>query len=322
MGNFKYIPLYYQKNVNIDGDISEWDNAVKIALPTNSEQYHIYRKGDPTDVMGNFRMLHDEEYLYIAVEVNDDINVAQNNANCWQADSIQMAIGSETYGVEINMVRDPDTGEGGVYSTILDKFDLDAIKMVPSLNGNKLIYEMAIPWRIRYSEVPSSIMFDILINDNDGKGRAYVVELAPGIAENKSNAEFPKVEPLSGDNDWYTWIEGSRRIVADEATPYDFYLINEGEERAFTITAPDGTAETVTVGKGRGIHRIYNVTVADFGSTKVTGTVSCESKTKETYINVEVEASLETYEGLRQDIIGYIEELEELIKKCREIDII
>ena len=50
-----------------------------------------------------------------------------------------------------------------------------------------IVFETAIPWNIKFVERPAGILFDILYNDNDGDGRRYCVELAPGIAEGKNN---------------------------------------------------------------------------------------------------------------------------------------
>lgn len=38
---------------------------------------------------------------------------------------------------------------------------------------------------------PERIFFNVLANDNDGEGRRYCVELAPGISEGKTNDRIP-----------------------------------------------------------------------------------------------------------------------------------
>jgi len=71
MGNFKYIPLYYKEDILIDGDVSDWDNAVTVALPTNAEQYHIYKQGCQSSVcwykaqMGYSRKCKLQSYKYL-----------------------------------------------------------------------------------------------------------------------------------------------------------------------------------------------------------------------------------------------------------------
>lgn len=319
MGNFKFIPMYYKNDITIDGDVSDWAGISSIGLPTNSGQYHIYKDGANTDVMGNFKMAYDEKNLYLAVEVTDDVNYTIDSDNCWQGDSLQMALGTEAdgYGVEINMTRNMETGKGGVYSGSLDKFDLESIAMVPVLDGNKLTYEIAIPWKIRWTEVPEAIMFDILINDNDGSGRAYVVELAPGIAEGKTNLEFPKAVPVDGETGWYTWLEGTKNTKAGDDNLYDLYIVNEGEEASFTIQPPDGgEKETVKIGKGKGIHKTYNVVYSDYGSQKCEAIVTNGGEEKSSSLSVEVELGEDDYRKWLDTVKGYTAEIEELVEKC------
>ncbi len=324
MGNFKFIPMSYKNDLIIDGDVSDWSGITQIGLPTNSEQYRIYKEGTVPDVIGNFKMAYDEKNLYLAVEVTDDVHYTIDNDNCWEADSLQIALGTEQdgYGVEINMTRNMETGKGGVYSGSLDKFDLETIVMVPSIDGNTVTYEMAIPWKIRWSEVPESIMFDILINDNDKSGRAYVVELAPGIAEGKTNLEFPKAVPVDKDSGWYTWLEGSKKVKAGEDNTYDLYLVNEGEEASFTITPPNGgEAETVTIGKGKGIHRVYNVVFSGYGKQKCEAHILKGDAEQSTSLQVEVEMGADDYRKWLDNVKGYASEIEALVEECTLVGI-
>ncbi len=324
MGNFKYIPLYKKDNIAIDGELADWDGITSLSLPTNSTQYHIYNKNVTPDATGDLKLAYDDEYLYIAMVVTDDVHTAQNDDNCWQKDSLQMAIGSATdsYGVEINMARDPETGKGGVFSSALDRFDLDAIKMVPKLEGTRLTYEIAVPWKIRYSGVPEFVMFDILINDNDNAGRAYTVELAPGIAEGKTNAEFPKVEPVDPESGWYTWVEGPTKIDSLEQGEYHIYIVNEGEDKDFAITKTDGTTEFVTIKKGQGVHKKYSHSFPKFGDEEYSVTVKSDEKVKTASMKVQVLPTESDYEPMLAELDGYVAELGNLLEQCEAAGIV
>ncbi len=324
MGNFKYIPLYKKDNIKIDGDISEWDDIESISMPTNSGQYHIYNKNVELDNMGDLKLAYDEQYLYVALVVTDNVHLARNDSNCWLQDSVQMAIGgaNDEYGVEINMCRDPETGKGGVYSAQLDRFDLDAILMTPSLDGNKLTYEVAVPWRIRYSGVPEYVMFDILINDDDGAGRAYVVELAPGIAEGKLNTEFPKVQPIDAEAGWYAWLEGDTKVDARAEANYDVYIVNEGSEKTFTITLEDGMTESVTVPSGKGARKAIKTAFADFGNTQYSVKVKAGDKEVEQSVKVQVIPTAEDYYPMLEKLDSYQQELAALKEQCEAAGIV
>lgn len=322
MGAFKYMPLYYRDGIEIDGSLEDWDELGEITMPTNAKQYQTYIDTAEKDNVGKLKMAYDEQNLYIAVEVVDNEFVAYDNATYWKGDSLQLAIGSkdDSYGVEIGFVRNPDTGEGNVYADSLDDFDRKSIRLKTAQQGQTTTYEIAIPWAVRYGNLPEGILFDLLINDNDGAGRAYGLELAPGIAEGKSNEAFPYVELVGGKNDWYSWLEGSRSIMAGETNQYDFYLVNEGAEKSLVITAPDGqTKETVTVPQGSGIHRTYEMVYEDYGNVTPTVSVSYQGEEKKASIDVGVNPNAGHYTKMLEEIDRYINEIKGLLDKCENL---
>lgn len=318
MGNFKYIPLYYREDINIDGNLEDWSGISQISMPANANQYQTYIDGANKDIIGKLKMAYDEKNLYLGMTVEDDNFVAFDNEKYWQGDSLQCAIGSkdDSYGVEIGFVRNPDSGEGGVYSPSLDDFDRKSIQIKTSQQENTTVYEIAIPWAVRYGDLPDGIMFDILINDNDGAGRAYGLELAPGIAEGKSNEKFPYIELIGSRNDWYSWIEGERNAVSGEDYEYDFYLVNEGDAKSFTLFTPAGEKEDVTVEKGMGIHRSYPINFADYGNQSVKAEINSEGKEKIVAIDVSVSPGEAQFKEMLEEIDGFAEEIGGLIAEC------
>lgn len=325
VGNFKFIPLYENRDINIDGDLSDWEKITAISLPTNSEQYRFYMDNVTPDISAQLKLAYDETNLYVAVSVKDDVICAQDDSTCWKGDSLQMAIGTsaEQYGFEVNFVRNPETGKGKVYSSYLDDFDREKIVVETSKIDDEVIYEIAIPWKIRWAEIPENVLFDVLINDNDGDGRAYVVELAPGIAEGKTNLEFPLVEIVDSETAWYTWTEGSRNVENHNEEVYDFYIVNEGDEREFLIMPPNGDeTERVKIAKGKGIHRQYTVAFEEYGSKKVSTVVECDGVRKEAAVDIKVTPSAEDYTVLLADVDTYISEISDLIGKCEAANIV
>lgn len=263
IGAFKYIPVYQAENIKIDGDLSEWENAMSISVPTLSSQYQVYMNDDrKKDLQATCKYLYDDKNLYLSIDVLDD-KFATSPTYYWSGDSIQIAVSAmnEKYGTEIGFAYDPQSGEGKVYSDALSKSQRAKIACVVKQKGTRTIYEISIPWVIKWNERPDEILFDLLINDNDGDGRRYCAEMAPGISEGKTNAVFPKLEMVDNQKDWYSWIEGPRTVTVNTEAVFNYYVVNTGTEKLFTIkNKEDGTEETVTIPAGMGIRREFKKT--------------------------------------------------------------
>jgi len=324
-GAFKYMPVYRAENINVDGDASDWESYPAISMPTLPTQYTDYMKdGKPKDIEAKSRFAFDDENFYFMIEVTDDKYVYYTtDTTYWKGDSIQLSISgmNEKYGSEIGLIHDTEKNEGKIFGTVINQQESSAyLKLSTSQQGNKTIYEMKFPWHVKFDEIPEQFLFDFLINDNDGDGRRYVAELAPGIAEGKVNSLFPVLEIMNTNKDWYGWIESDRSAYIGEEETFEYYLVNQGDERTFTVeNSLNGTSESVTVPANSGIRREIKHIFGEAGDFDVN--VKIKSDTDEfiskTVVKSEKKPPDNAYaEALAKKLETNAKSLETLIDEC------
>ncbi len=325
LGGFKYMPVYEQNGIVIDGNMDDW-NANAFGIPTLPTQYQVYINDDKKkDATAVCMFAHDKEKFYLVVEVTDDIfKHSPGGADYyWQGDSVQLTISGldEGYGVEIGFAHNPQTGEGEVFAGSITPEKLETINLKTSASGNKIIYEASIPWNVWFEEFPERILFDVLANDNDGDGRRYCVELAPGISEGKTNVAFPMLEMLAEAKDWYAWTQGTRQGMEDTEYAYDTFIINNGDGKTFSITYPDGRTEEVEVPSKSGIRKTYKETFEDPGEHNLLFSYKCNDISAGTSIDIEIEqtpASPEYHKKVIEKNKKNITEIGKLLDKCEK----
>lgn len=324
IGALKYIPIYKLDNAKIDGNDEEWDGIMPIAVPTLPTQFQVYIDDDRIkDMQAICKFAYDDDNLYIYADVLDDIFYV-GSPNYWDDDSIQFTFSdmNESYGAQVGIRYEPTAENGKVYSSFLSSSQIEAIDCSVKRNGHRTAYEIAIPWSLKWSEKPKSLLFDILLNDNDGDGRRYAAEMAPGIAEGKINEKFPILE-LKGENtsDWYSWIEGDRSVNVGEEGTYDYYLVNMGEEREFTIKNKTmDTEETVVVPKGCGIRRGFNCTFDEAGIYNIEVDTNSADETVEAKLSAKIkkpEMTKEYAEAFADRLEEKVKIIADLLEQCK-----
>jgi len=325
-GGFKYMPVYRAENIGIDGDVSDWEKYPPLAMPTLSTQYEILVPDElPKDVEAVCKFAYDEDNFYFLMEVEDDeYNFKEGSAFYWQGDSVQLAISGmeETYGTEIGLCYNPETDKASVYAPALNEAQIGKIKCSGSQSGTKTVYELAFPWDIKFGECPEEIMFSALINDNDADVRRYCVEIAPrGISRTpKSNKDFPVLEILADEKDWYAWIEGEKSGITETEYTYEYFIVNNGEEKSFSINnLTTGTTEEITVPAGEGIRRSFVHTFDTAGEYDVLIEIKNgeDAVTKDIKVSVERKLpSVEYTEGVIEKMQKQASEIKKLIDKC------
>ncbi len=328
-GAFKYMPVYNAESISIDGKIDDWENYPAISMPTLPTQYQVYiDDGRSKDVEAKAKFAQDDEAFYFVIEVTDDIyHYEAGESNYWKGDSIQLALSNidEGYGNELGLAYNPDTERGEIYGSGFSAEYKAMMTIGASKEGNKTVYEVKIPWNVKFSEKPEQLLFNFLVNDNDGDGRRYCAELAPGISEGKTNAVFPILEILSGQKDWYAWVEGSRSCYTEDEIIYDYYIVNSGEERVFTVESEiDGSKADIIVPANSGIRgelmKVYN----DDGTAYPSAVFTVDDDSYKSQFKVNVVKKLPTEEyswGLVKKLEKNAKELKELIEKCEKKDI-
>jgi len=216
----------------------------------------------------------------------------------------------------------PDENKGEAYATSLEEKDFSKIILNASQNGTKTTYEAAIPWEIKFKERPEAILFDILANDNDGTGRRYCAELAPGISEGKVNTLFPKLEMIDAKTDWYAWVQGERTSYTETDYVYEYYLVNNGNEKTFNVkNLYDGTTEEIKVPANSGIRREIKYKFNEVGIQYASVEISDGENTKKVSERIDVKEKLLTLEET-QTIIDTLrinaKTLKILIDECTE----
>lgn len=164
----------------------------------------------PDDLSGKASLMWDEENLYFAAEVTDDIFYQPYSGwDTWKADNIQMGIfyGSEGYVVsgqrsttfhEISMAHTPIGDE--IYRTLSQENYYKAGKLENAevcivRSGNKTTYEVRIPWEgyLLPNQQPQEgdqLGFSYMINESDGGSRNGWIEYASGIGSAKDTTLF------------------------------------------------------------------------------------------------------------------------------------
>ncbi|MBR5809596.1 MAG: beta-galactosidase, partial [Clostridia bacterium] len=320
LGAFKYAPVYKASGITIDGSLSEWDGYPKFGLPTKPDQYQVYIKNSNKDVDAYCQYAYDEENFYLAIYVKDDIFAEDPSPDMyWNGDSIQIAMCDvgQTYDAEFGFAHHVN-GVGTVHSNTHGESVLSTIDLKTTQKGDETIYEAKIPWSTRYKDgvLPEGFLFDVIVNDNDGKNRAYCVELAPGIAEGKKSDEFPYLEFMTDKKDYYAWLQGPDTVAEGAETEYSYYLVNEGDEKKLTITTSSGKTETITVPAQSGIRRTYKPVFTGFGKQEfVVEAKLGEESIKATY-DVNVQPGLDSFDPLFIEMDAMAVELKAILDEC------
>jgi hypothetical protein len=194
----------------IDGDLSEWTGSDPIGMG-RAEQVHGKTWSGPTDLSAYAYLRWDEQFLYVACAVTDDVHFAPFPApEMLKGDSVQFAFSTDrrlpaaasgygpgdhefamalldgTHPVLYRFAGPADVGVG------IMKRGAVAVRRV----GGRTFYEAAIPWSdlgIRRPHEGALFGFSILVNDNDGQGAGYIA-WGDGLGKEKRPLLFPPVK--------------------------------------------------------------------------------------------------------------------------------
>ena len=198
---------YAKRKPVIDGVLSdgEWETRLPVMLDKNSVfelTSGAYSGSD--DLAANVYLEWDEENLYIAANVTDDVFLQEHDGNMmWMDDSIQIGVSGEAVnnssytsytelcvgltknGVQINK----SSNDSGVGKAITDS------KAEINNKGTETIYEIKLPWDEIISDdvkvkAGNVLRFNLMVNDNDGAGRWGWVIHTPGMGNKKNSQMF------------------------------------------------------------------------------------------------------------------------------------
>ncbi len=167
------------------------------------------RKGD-NDISGQVGFSWDKKNFYILVKVTDDVQYQPYRSSAiWAGDSLQIGFiascGKKSDYFEIGFASDKNGNVERAFWHVprlladdADKLQslLRKIKVAVKREGNKTIYELAIPNNSKFLPklvAGSSIRIAIVVNDNDGAGRKGYLHWASGISSGKNANKYGKL---------------------------------------------------------------------------------------------------------------------------------
>ncbi|MBR5152947.1 MAG: carbohydrate binding domain-containing protein, partial [Clostridia bacterium] len=268
-GTMNAVPVEYKEDILVDGNISDWDAIKKIEITSLRE----YVKEGNKSLEATIAYAYDKENFYFLIEVEDDVHVSIMDTTHWKADSVQFALCNpdENYGAGYGIVYDPETDTTQVYTS-------EDVSAKVSRNGTKTVYEASIPWTLRNDGiVPEMFKFNAIINDNDddGAGRKYCLELAPGIADGKYGTFYPRLLPINTEG-YNVWFDGPETVTVKNKATYPLTLINgSGVKRTFKFFSNlDGRPVSVELSPGEVQNYPVETVYDNIGPHTITLTIS------------------------------------------------
>jgi len=164
------------------------------------------------DLSAKVWTLWDEENLYIAVQVVDDIHdnnhdITETSSNLWRGDSVQVAViydPRDQYPKDtFNEYTFALTDKGlKMYQdkTIFEKSKIDGCEygIVRNEENKTTTYEIKLPWNVVLEDgvkigASKEIKLSVAVNDSDNYGRKAFAHWGDGIVTSKNSSLFNKV---------------------------------------------------------------------------------------------------------------------------------
>ena len=309
------IPVRVKKGLKMDGDLSDWEEI----SPKDIEIYTNY-SGSAQSVTGNIRYAWDDDNFYFAIDAEDDVHSVITSGSYWNGDGLQFTIckSGESFGTAYGVVYDDASDE--IY-----KFGDTAIDVGVSRNGNKTVYEIAIPWSSHFDEVPSMALFCAIVNDNDndGLGRKGCIDVAPGISMYKGSQLFPKMMLLKDEDEFSAYLSGTADVDVGKEAEYALDLFNcTNSEKKLTVKSKKANLERViTLKAGESMTYEFTNTFSDYGENVVDIEVTDGKATYTSSVKTEVCPDAKITEKIIAKQKANLKEVSSLMAKCEEKEI-
>jgi len=187
--------------ITIDGKLDEWKDAGRLALDGRTGNQVKHWTG-PADLSADVRFCHDDEHLFMGVDVRDDAHAQiQADRFIWQGDAIQLAFQPEparradyaSQVVEYGLALSP-TGPY-VHEWMPGDGPADHVQLAAVARQGGCVYETAIPMKPIRPDRARVIGFSMTVNESDQAGAFDGwLEWTPGICGTKTTAEFGRLE--------------------------------------------------------------------------------------------------------------------------------
>ena len=212
------VAKYADKKPVIDGrlDDDEWDFNTAMYADKKDQVRQIKDWRGVNDISGDCMLMWDEDNLYFAAEVTDDIfTLAPSGSTQWYGDDIQFGVfygsagfiamgqASTTYH-ELGFALTEDGPQAYRWvsqDNVIPFGPITDLDLAVVNEGFKTYYEARIPWAtlLKPGQQPKAgheIAFSYLLNDNDGDGRRGWIEYTSGIGESKNTELFARIKLL------------------------------------------------------------------------------------------------------------------------------
>lgn len=196
----------------VDGKLDEWAGREPQLRPEllRWEYVNARETPPPEDLVVSGWVAWDARGLWIALDVQDDQQTFPQSEAVWNWDSLQVALDLGSDGqpgdaydgndLEIELGHRADQAPWCFLGACPPGWPREALSaklvgaVLPDPATGKVAYELFVPAELIASVAPLTpdtvLGFSLLVNDNDGGGRAGWLELTPGIGLGKRPAEF------------------------------------------------------------------------------------------------------------------------------------
>ena len=311
----KYVPLYHGENITIDGDSSDWDGDIK-QIDLVYRQDYLSKTNDTLKAW--YKCAYDDEYFYFVLESEDNKLTGEAGSLFWASDCIQFILGPlDSYGKRLGMCYDVKTDKPYFGGDLTEK-DLPGMSYDIKRDGNKLTYECALKWTDLFEEKPLIANFAIVVADNDGNGREYVLETeGGGIAEGFTNHYFPKMIQMEPGSACFMWLKGDNAIKDGENANFELHIYNEDAENVLNVKIP-GLEYEKTIKLDKGTYYVEKITKKFDTYGEYDLAIECDGVEGKYSFVATVHPTEETFATNIAQVKKYVSELKELIDKCSE----
>jgi len=195
-------PEYHaQKSTDIavDGDLSDWEGRQFVQLGENTPRrvtYKTHPYGGNADLSARLAFAWDEECLYIAAQVRDDIHVnPAKSGDIWKGDAIQISIrengpamNASDVGKLYEFALGSDDNGAFVYTWANLTHLLNLTKAAQTVDADTITMEFSVPWKVIGMQPPKQ---------GNKYGLSFVVPDMDNTEENVS-----KLSAMDGYIEW------------------------------------------------------------------------------------------------------------------------
>ena len=300
----------YSKTMTVDGKLDDWAGVEVYDIGLKYEMLAVpYEETDT-----NIQFAYDEDNFYFAIQAIDNTHYTVDPSSYWNGDSVQFNLVGVTdapMGTERGIIYYEDAGE-----TVKKGLNFEA---VATRNGNVTIYEVSVPWSDAFQGVvPPKFPFNAIVNNNDGNGRVYCMEITPGISNGKDPSKFNDITIWRELGGIHYSIDAPQEMNGTDDGVIDVYLKNDSEK---TVTAEVfidelDYQETFTLDAGTMLETAISLEKLQIGKNAINMGIKANGQEHQIEKEITVHYTAETYPLLEEKIAEYISDLKALLLQC------